>query len=306
LHETMTAESRTECRRTAEPRDVLGRMVPSYLALFEVRLTALILLTTAAGFVAGSAGPIEVPLLLRTLLGTGLCAAGAHALNQWAERSRDVRMERTRERPLPAGRLTPRHALCAATLALLPGLGLLVSQVNPLTALLGALCVALYFLVYTPLKSRTPWCTLIGAICGAIPPMMGWTGTAGALGAGAWVLGGLLFFWQIPHFLALAWLYRDDYARGGFCMLPAHDRTGRRTGIIVVLGLLVLLPWGPAMTILGLSGGFFAAGSVVLGAGMLVLGVRMSLDRSERNARSVFLGSVLYLPLLLGLLIANR
>jgi heme o synthase len=306
LRETMTAESRTDCRRTGEPRDVAGRMVHSYLVLFEVRLTALILLTTTAGFVAGSTGPIEVPLLLRTLLGTGLCAAGANALNQWAERTRDARMERTRERPLPAGRLTPRHALCAASLALLPGLGFLASRVNSLTALLAAVCVALYFLMYTPLKSRTPWCTPIGAICGAIPPMMGWTGAAGTLGTGAWALGGLLFFWQIPHFLALAWLYRDDYARGGFCMLPARDRTGRRTGIAVVLGLLVLLPWGPVLAILGLSGEVFAAGSVVLGAGLLVLGARMCLERSERNARSVFLGSILYLPLLLGLLIADR
>jgi heme o synthase len=164
----------------------------------------------------------------------------------------------------------------------------------------------LYILVYTPLKSRTPHCTLVGAVCGAIPPMMGWTGAAGTLGVGAWALGGLLFFWQIPHFLALAWLYRDDYARGGFCMLPAQDPTGRRTGIVVVLGIFILLPWGLALAILGLSGGAFAAGSVGLGVGLLVLGVRMGLERSERNARSVFLGSILYLPLLLGLLIANR
>jgi heme o synthase len=280
--------------------------VHCYVELFAVRLTALVLLTTAAGFVAGSAGRIQARLLFWTLLGTGLCAAGANAINQWAEAARDARMERTRERPLPAGRMSPRHALGAAFLALLPGLGLLAFRVNPLTAFLAAVVVVLYVLVYTPLKPRTPFCILVGAICGAIPPMMGWTGATGTLGAGAWILGGLLFFWQIPHFLALAWLYREDYARGGFRMLPSQDPTGRRTGGGAVLGILVLVPWGLAMTSLGLSGWVFAAGSVGLGLGLLFLGVRMCLERSERNARLLFLGTILYLPLLLGLLIVDR
>jgi heme o synthase len=306
LHEISTLGAGTEFRPAGEPGEALPPRVRSYLELFEVRLTALVLMTTAAGFVAGSPHRIQTPLLFWTLLGTGLCAAGANAINQWAEAARDARMERTRARPLPAGRMSPRHALRAAFLALIPGLILLASRVNPLTALLAAVVVVLYILVYTPLKPRTPWCTLVGAVCGAIPPMMGWTGATGALHPGAWILGGLLFFWQIPHFLALAWLYRDDYARGGFLMLPSLDPTGRRTAIGAMLGIFVLLPSGIAIARLGISGSAFAIGSVGLGAGLLFLGTRMWRDRSQRNARRLFVGSLLYLPLLLGLMIANR
>jgi heme o synthase len=318
LHEIMTTENRTEVRETIRPENraesrattrqcgAVRHFVHSYLELFELRLTALVVLTTAAGFVAGSTGPIRVPCLLWTLLGTGLCAAGANALNQRAEVARDARMERTRRRPLPAGRMSPRHALGAASLVLVAGLGSLALRANLITTVLAAVVVVLYILAYTPLKPRTSFCTPVGAFCGAIPPMMGWTGAAGTLGAGAWILGGLLFFWQIPHFLALAWLYREDYARGGFRMLPAGDPTGRRTGFAAVLGICILVPWGLAVTGLGLSGPVFAVGSVGLGAGLLVLGARMCRERSARNAQRLFLGSIIYLPLLLGLLVANR
>ncbi len=277
-----------------------------YLVLSKARLTSLVLMTTLVGFLMGTAGGFDWRLLVWTLLGTGLCAAGANALNQWEEVLRDARMERTRLRPLPAGALTRRHAFLVAVSACVTGVAVLALGANLLTAGLGAFVILLYVLVYTPLKHRTPFCTLVGAVCGAIPPVMGWTGATGAFGLGGWILGAVLFLWQIPHFLALAWLYRADYTRGGFRMLPSIDPSGRLLGALAVVYISALLPLGVFALLAGLAGWAFLVGSVLLGAGFLVLGIGLRRDMTDRSARRLFLASLIYLPLVLGLLVADR
>lgn len=276
-----------------------------YLELSKARLTLLVLGTTAVGFVTAAQGRLDLALFGWTLLGTALSAAGANALNQWWEALPDGRMERTRSRPIPARLLSRGHALAAALSASLTGVGLLAAKVNSLTAVLGAFVILLYVLVYTPLKRRTPLCTLVGACCGAIPPMMGWSGATGTLGYGAWVLALTLFLWQIPHFLALAWLYREDYARGGFRMLPSADPSGRLTGTLAVVYIAALLPLGAIFFLSGMGGWIFLLGSLLLGSAFFGLGVRLARTRERRVARALFLGSIAYLPLLLGLLLLD-
>jgi protoheme IX farnesyltransferase len=282
-----------------------GRLT-AYLELTKARLVALVLLTTLVGFVAGSGDYVAWPRLAWTVVGTALTALGANALNEWIEMRADGLMERTRNRPLPTGRLTPRQAVSAAVAMVVAGPVLLVLAVNPLAAGLALLAAVVYLAAYTPMKTRSPACTLIGAVCGALPPMVGWAAAAGRLEAGAWVLGATLFVWQIPHFLALAWLYRDDYARGGFRMLPIVDRTGSTTGVMVILWSLALLPAGLAATLAGLAGWVYAVGSLLLGLGLLALGVELYRRRSEASARRLFVASLIYLPLLLAFMMADR
>ena len=277
-----------------------------YAELTKVRLIALVLVTTAVGFAMADAGPLWSGRLAWTLLGTALAAAGAMALNQWLEAERDGMMERTRHRPLPAGLLSRRHALSIGAATAAVGLAVLLARVNSLTALLGLLVVVLYAAVYTPLKPRTPLCTLVGAVCGAIPPMMGWSAAAGRLGVGAWLLAFVLFLWQIPHFLALACLYRDDYRRGGFRMLPVLDPEGRATAAFVVVYTAALLPVTVAAVVMGLAGRAYGAGALALGAAFLAAGAHLAVVRSAASARRLFLASLLYLPLLLGLMVADR
>jgi heme o synthase len=197
--------------------------------LVKARLTTLVLATTAVGFQMGLVGRNDWNLLLRTLLGTGCVAAAAAVLNQWMERDADARMLRTQDRPLPSGRIHPGTALVGGLVGALLGSVYLWFAVHPLTATLGLLTLLIYLLVYTPLKRITPWNTVVGAIPGALPPLMGWTAARGSLAIEGWSLFALLACWQLPHFLAIAWMFRDDYARGGFAMLPLHDPTGRRT-----------------------------------------------------------------------------
>ena len=213
----------------ASGRRVLA-VLRAYPELTKVRLTALVVATTAVGFLMAGGGHHDGATLALTVLGTALAAAGSMALNQVMEVARDARMERTKNRPIPTGVLTARHGLVFGVVVATVGLAVLAAAANTLTALLGLTVVLVYTLVYTPLKSRSPLCTLAGAVCGAIPPMMGWTATGAPLAFGAWLLAGVLFLWQIPHFLALAWLYREDYARGGFRMLPVVDASGRVDG----------------------------------------------------------------------------
>ena len=194
-----------------------------YLELAKIRLTAMVLVTTAVGFILGSPGPVAYGRLFWTILGTGLAAAGASTMNQLLEIRRDALMRRTRNRPLPAGQVSPLAALVFALGTSAAGVGILNELVNPLTALLGLANIVIYSLVYTPLKPRTSLCTLVGAICGALPPIMGWTGAANSISLGAVLLGTILFLWQIPHFLSLVWVCRDDYAKAGFRMLPLID-----------------------------------------------------------------------------------
>lgn len=278
-------------------------------ALFQLGkggLSLFVVMTAAVGFVVASRTGIDWPRLLVTVAGTGLTSWGALALNQWWEVSRDGMMRRTRERPLPSGRMTERPALVLALLAVACGLALLATRVNLLTAGLGLLTVVLYILAYTPLKPHSPLCTLVGAICGGIPPVMGWAAAAGRIEIGGWILAATLFTWQIPHFLALAWLYREDYERGGFRMLPVVDHSGQVTFQTVVLYILALIPMGFAATYVGMAGLLFMFGSFVLGSAMLFLGVRLYLRRTDANARILFFATLIYLPVLFVLLLADR
>jgi protoheme IX farnesyltransferase len=281
-------------------------LLRSYAELTKVRLTSLVVATAGVGFVMAGRSPLDASTLAWTVLGTALAAAGSMALNQVIEADRDARMERTKSRPLPGGAIGRRHALLVGLITASVGLILLAVRVRPLTAVLGLAVVLIYTLVYTPLKPRTPLCTLVGGICGAIPPMMGWTATGAGLSFGAWVLAGVLFLWQIPHFLALAWMYRDDYRRGGFRMLPVVDPSGRATGLIAVLYSLALLPVGLPAILGGMTGWLFVVGSLALGAGLVTLALCLAAFRSEPVARRLFLATLAYLPLLLGLMVADR
>lgn len=276
-----------------------------YLELAKIRLTAMVLVTTAVGFILGSPGPVVYVRLFWTILGTGLAAAGASTMNQLLEIRRDALMQRTRNRPLPTGQISALAALLFALGTSAAGVGILNELVNPLTALLGLANIVIYSLIYTPLKPRTSLCTLVGAICGALPPIMGWTGAANSISLGALLLGTILFLWQIPHFLALVWLYRDDYAKAGFRMLPLIDPRGHLTCLMIVLYSLALLPLGLAVTFSGLAGYLFGAVSLLLGLGWFLLAVELRRVNTPQNARRVFLASLAYLPLLMLFLVLD-
>ena len=290
----------------ARERSAAARTAALLLELTKARLVALVVVTAAVGYLMASPGGWNGARLAWTLAGTALAAAGSMVLNQRIEVEQDSRMERTRLRPLPTGAISlARASLIGASVAT-AGVVLLAWRTNLLTSALGLAVIGIYTLVYTPMKRRTTACTLAGAICGAIPPMMGWTAATGGLGLGAWVLAGILFLWQIPHFLALAWLYRDDYERGGFRMLPIVDPAGDATVLMVILYSVALLPVGLAATLSGMAGWTYAAGSVLLGGALLALGASLARSRSLADARKVFYATLVYLPLLLGLMVADR
>lgn len=296
----------------AEPQALSAPLVDTKFRLSDLtelvkaRLTTLVLLTTVVGFCMGSQGPIDWSLLAMTLLGTALLAGGAAALNQYAERDLDALMERTRDRPLPSGRVRPRSALLGGLLAAGFGIVVLEFGVNRLSAAVGTLTLLTYLLVYTPLKRVTPLNTLVGAVPGALPPMIGWTAARPEVDWPGWSLFALQFFWQVPHFLAIAWLYRVDYGRAGLRMLPVFDPEGRRTAIHAVgyAAALIAVSLGPWW--LGLAGGSYAIMAIVAGAGFLFLAQRFARHRGDAEARLLFLGSVLYLPLVLGVMVWNR
>ena len=277
----------------------------AYLELAKARLAALVVLTAVVGFLLGARGWSDPATLLWTAVGTALSAFGANILNQLAEHDRDRRMLRTRSRPLPSGRVSRGQAARWGVASSLAGLAILAVAANLLTAGLSLLTILLYVAVYTPLKLRTPLNTAVGAVVGAVPPMMGWAAATGRLDLGAWILGGILFVWQVPHFLALAWLYRDDYARGGFRMLPAVDRPGELTARLALLYILSLLPVTAALSLAGVSGLGFLVASQLLGLGFAVVGWRFVRTRTEPSARRLFLASIVYLPLLLAAMVAD-
>lgn len=285
--------------------DALPGRLAAYLELVKVRLTLLVVLTTAVGFVVAS-DPIDWGRFLLTLFGTAMTAAGSMAANQAWERVRDARMERTRERPIPVGQISASRAVVISVCLIIGGAACLAVLVNPLTAILSVAVVGIYIFAYTPLKPRSPLCTLVGAVCGAIPPMMGWSAATGGIGYGAWVLAAILFVWQIPHFLALAWLYRLDYERGGFRMLPVIDPSGRFTSQVSLVYIVALVPIGLAVSLAGMAGALFLAGSFLLGLGFLAQGIRLHVRRTERNARLLFVASLVYLTLFLILLVSDR
>ena len=280
--------------------------VAVFLDLVKARLTSLVLVTTLVGFYAGASSPVDYRTMFYALLGTALVACGAAALNQWLERDLDARMERTKDRPLPSGRLAPDAVLVIGAGLSVFGLLTLQFAVNPLTAFLGAITSASYLFVYTPLKRITTLNTLIGAIPGAIPPLMGWTAATGEVSAAGWSLFAILFVWQLPHFMAIAWLYREDYARGGFKMLPIVDPDGRKTAAQAVCHSIGLIPVSLFPALLGVAGVVYFGGALLLGVGFLIFAVRFSRGLSPERARQLFIASIVYLPVLLGLLVIDK
>ena len=266
----------------------------------------MVVISTCGGFYLATSGALNLSLLFHTLLGSWLVAAGTNAMNQLVERDLDARMKRTRNRPLPAGRLDPIHVTAFAMTIAMLGIGYLQVQVNFLTAMLAAFTMASYVLLYTPLKRKTSLSTLVGAVPGALPALGGWTAVQGAVTVEAWTLFAILFFWQLPHFLAIAWIYREDYARGGFMVLPVTDRDGVRTSWQMVLNLLALLSVSLLPTLQGLTGPIYFFGALALGLLFLVAGVQMMIRKTNRSARRVLLTSIAYLPVLFLLMFIDK
>jgi len=254
----------------------------------------MVLITTAAGYTIG-AHPFVSIALLHTLIGTALVAAGTNALNQYVERDLDAMMKRTRRRPLPAGRISANSALIYSIGVAVIGTLYLGVLVNWLTALLGALTLASYIFIYTPMKRVSPLCTAIGAIPGAIPPLMGWTAATGSIGLGGWIAFGVLFFWQLPHFMAISWLYRDDYGRAGFAMLSVLDQNGKAVARQAILYSLALLAVSIAPFFFGMAGLAYLFTATLAGLWIVVASVMFMSDRSAGPARSLFMSSNIYL-----------
>ena len=277
-----------------------------YVALAKPRLNLLVVASTVAGYAMAHGDTSNVAALLSTIIGTALVAGGASAFNQVIERDSDSLMRRTRLRPLPDGRLAIAEALTFATVLSCAGLLILAAAVNVLAATVALATLASYAVVYTPLKRRTSFATVIGAIPGALPPVIGWAAAENSLTQGAWVLFGILFLWQLPHFLAIAWMYRDDYARAGLPMLPVIEPDGRSTGRQAVLYAAALLPVALAPSLVGMSGPAYFTGALVLTLLFLGMSLRFAMTRAVRDARRLFFASIIYLPLLWGLMIVDR
>lgn len=277
-----------------------------WLELTKPRIASMALLATLAGFYLAADGPMDAWLVFNTLAGTALVAAGASGLNQLMERDRDQRMLRTQNRPLPAARLTAADVLAFSVVTGLLGIIWLSLTTPPLATALGALTLLLYVFVYTPLKPLTTHNTLVGAVPGALPPLIGWAAATGSLSWGALAIFAILYVWQIPHFMAIAWLYREDYARGGFKMLPVLDPDGDRTARMVLFQSAILLGVSAMPAFLGVSGLLYLGGAVVLGLGFVAAGALLAYRRRETDAKLLLLASIIYLPLLLGLMVVDK
>ncbi len=280
----------------------LASVVRDYLELSKSRIVMMVLITTAAGYFFAAHG-VDWSLLLNTLLGTALVAAGTNALNQYVERDHDAKMRRTRLRPLPDGRISPRAALLFSVGISLLGTAYLGLAVNWLTAFLGAFTLITYIFIYTPLKRVSTVCTIIGAVPGAIPPLMGWTAATGMLGTGGWIIFAILFFWQLPHFMAISWMYREDYARGGFEMLAVHDDDGKATARQAVLYSFALLTVSVLPPLFGLSTFIYLTGAILAGSALTFASFRFLDDRTPVRARRLFMASNIYLVVMMALLV---
>src|SRR2546421_486767 len=283
-----------------------GQVASDLVALTKPRVVVMVLVTTLVGYDVGLTGSADYWRMIHLLMGTLLAAGGTLALNQYWERDIDARMDRTRARPLPAGRLQPLEALLFGVALTLLGMAYLAALVGALVALVTAGAAILYLFAYTPLKQRTALCTLVGAVPGALPPVTGWAAARGDITLGAWVLFGVVFLWQLPHTLSIARLYRDDYARAGVRVLPVIDPDGASTERQIVLACVALLAVSLLPTVIGWSGPIYLAGALVLGLAFAAVGIMQALAPSARAARRVLLASLLYLPLLLGLLAFDR
>ena len=280
--------------------------VRDLVELVKARLTLLVLLTTAVGFYLGAEGPVSWAALLHTVLGTAAAAAGAAALNQWWERKLDALMDRTRSRPVPAGRMRPTEALIIGAALSMFGVTYLAIVCNALSAALAAITIIIYVFAYTPLKLVSTFNTALGAVPGALPPMIGWAAARGTLNAGAWMLFAILFFWQLPHFFAIAWMYRDDYARAGFQMISSDDQSGERSASQSVFFCMLLFVVAGLPAFLGIATVFYLLAELILGALFIAVAMRFLKTRTRSDARRLFIASILYLPLLLGALVLSK
>jgi protoheme IX farnesyltransferase len=274
--------------------------------LIKARLTSLVLMTSAVGFYLGERGAMDWILFFNSLAATALVASGAAALNQLLERDYDAKMRRTQDRPLPSGRLQPATVALFGGVISVAGLIYLAVAVNLLTSVLGAVTLVSYLFIYTPLKRVTWLNTAIGAIPGGLPPLMGWTAARGELSGEGWALFAILAFWQIPHFFAIAWMYRDEYAKAGFVMLPNVDADGRRTAQQTVSHAIVLLIASLCPFVFKMAGTIYLAGAIILGIGFLYCAIQFSRRLNLASARILFLASILYLPLLLAAMVCDK
>ena len=279
--------------------------VIDFLALTKPRLNALVVVTTSVGYCLGVKDQFEAVTFLHTLIGSALVAGAAAALNQFSERDIDETMERTRHRPIPSGRVQPWEACIFA--AFLSGLGLteLAIGANILASAVALATLVSYIAVYTPLKRRTSWSTLIGAVPGGLPPVIGWAAARGALGVEAWVLFGIVFLWQLPHFHALSWIYREDFRKAKLPLMAVVDQGGRRNARHALFFTVALLPVSLAPSLVDLTGRLYAGAAFGLGSAFLILAWRFAEHPSTLRARSLFVGSLVYLPLLWGLLVID-
>ncbi len=298
---TVAIESTQTGTRSARPG-----FIRDLVELVKARLTLLVLLTTAVGFYLGADSPINFAALLHTVFGTAAAAAGAAALNQWGEYKLDALMHRTRSRPVPTGRMRPRDAVILGAALSIFGVAYLAFVCNALSAALAAITIIIYIFAYTPLKRVSTFNTALGAVPGALPPMIGWAAARGTLNAGAWMLFAILFFWQLPHFFAIAWMYRDDYARAGFQMISSDDRTGERSASQSVFFCMLLFIVAGLPAFLGIATVFYLLAELVLGGVFIAVAMRFLKTRATSDARRLFITSIIYLPLLLGALVLSK
>jgi heme o synthase len=287
-------------------RSARSGFIRDLVELVKARLTLLVLLTTAVGFYLGADSPINFAALLHTVFGTAAAAAGAAALNQWWEYKLDALMHRTRSRPVPAGRMRPRDAVVLGAALSIFGVAYLAFVCNALSAALAAITIIIYIFAYTPLKRVSTFNTALGAVPGALPPMIGWAAARGTLNAGAWMLFAILFFWQLPHFFAIAWMYRDDYARAGFQMISSDDRTGERSASQSVFFCMLLFIVAGLPAFLGIATVFYLLAELILGGVFIAVAMRFLKTRATSDARRLFITSIIYLPLLLGALVLSK
>jgi protoheme IX farnesyltransferase len=280
--------------------------VADYVELAKPRLNLLVVVTSGGGFYLGTGGTPSLFPLMAACVGTALVAGGASALNQVHERDTDALMDRTRSRPLPAGRIAPEDARIFGLALSALGLGILGSATNVPAALLALATLVVYLAVYTPLKRRSPAATLVGAVPGALPPLIGWTAGRGSATLEGWVLFAIVFLWQIPHFMAISWIYRDDYRKARFPMLSVLEPDGRRTGVHAVFYAAALLPVSLAPTAVGLAGWTYFWIALVLGTALLWVAARFASTRSDASARLLFFGSISYLPLVWAAMIIDH
>ncbi|MBI1940856.1 MAG: protoheme IX farnesyltransferase [Acidobacteria bacterium] len=277
-----------------------------YWVLTKPEVNLLVVISALVGFFLGTRGSLDLMLLIHTMLGTLLVASGTATLNQYMERDDDAHMRRTSRRPLPAGRMAPWEALAFGLLLAAAGGSYLWLAANPLASFLALFTLATYLLIYTPLKKKTPWCTFIGAFPGAMPPLIGWAAARGSLNLEAGILYAILFLWQFPHFLSIAWMYREDYARAGLKMLPEDDTEGRSMGRQIFGYSLALVPVSLLPSVLGQVGFTYLFGALVMGLIFAYCGARLAVSRSNVLAKRLLLASVVYLPLVFALMMIDK